>query len=871
MKQLQLHNFLGLAITVSVLAAQPVSAQQVVKVTGVQLSPSENGLNVILETPDGKSPQAFTTRYGQTLVTDVVNAQLALPDGKPFRQDNPAEGIASVIVMQESGNSIRVRVTGETALPTAKVTQSDRGLVLSVTPTAPTANTPQPTPETPESQQPSQEPAAPTDQAEPEVQIDAETPGAEQSQKPAADGQQQINVTVTATRTEEETQDVPRSVSVITREQIEQQTNLTRNLQDIIGQTVPGLAPPTQSSSTFGQSIRGRNTQVLIDGVPQSTSRNAFRDLRTIDPAAIERIEVVRGPSAIYGDGATGGVINIITRTPSEDRLTARTEVGVDSAGDLEAGSFGTYLQQLFSGTEGNLDYAVSAAFSSSGGFFDAEGDRIPPDPNAQGGFSDAETVNLFAKFGLNIDDNQRLQFTFNRFDDQQDTDFSTDSTVNLLPGRQKARAREGLVLDELPGTENTLLNLEYSHDDLLGSSVQAQLYYRDYLTRFFPSDNRSFSSLGNLIFQSQVESERFGGRLQIETPLFNQGAARLLWGVDYTNEDTVQPVTTFDPAAFDASSGLVFQSTGERIWTPALELSSLGLFAQLTWDVSDRLIINGGVRHENADASVDDFTTLAGRNIQGGDLNFDATLFNIGAVYFLTDELNVFANFAQGFSLADIGLALRNPAAGLNSVETLSPEPQTVDNYEIGVRGQWGAVQASLSGFYNTSDLGTTFTAPGTVTRAPERIYGVEAAVDTQPSDRWQLGGSLTLLGGEIDQGDDGDYEPLDGFRIPPLKLTAYVENETLPGWRNRLQALLSGDRDVFGESAAFGRRPVDSYVTVDYISSIQLGSGTLQIGVENLFDNQYFPVVSQLQSTDTAYSAARGRTLSIRYSFEW
>jgi len=842
-KQLQLLNILGLAATVPVLMAQPVHAQ-LVQVTGVQLSPTETGLEVILETPEGTSPQVFTNRYGQTFVADIVNTQLALPDGKTFRQDNPVEGIASVTVTQQTPNSIRVTVTGEMGVPSGQVTQSDRGLVLSLMPKAdPTAV--QPTPETPES---------------------------ETAEEPTASGEEEIDIVVTATRTEEQAQDVPRSVTVIRREEIEQQTQLTRNLQDILGRLVPGLAPPTQSSSNFGQSLRGRNVLVLIDGVPQSTSRNAFRDLRTIDPAAIERIEVVRGPSAIYGDGATGGVINIITRQPSEERLSSQTEVGISAAlGELQGGSFGNHIQHIISGTQDNFDFAVSAALTNTAGFFDAEGDRIPPDPNAQGGFSDATTINLFSKFGWNIDDQQRLQLTFNRFDDQQDTNFTTDPIVNTLPGRQKAHALEGLRLDELPGNENTLFNLQYTHENLFGSQVQAQLYYRDYLTRFFPFDGRTFRSLGNQIFQSRVESERFGGRLQIETPLFNEGAARLLWGLDYSNEDTSQPVDIFDQAAFVASGGLDFRRIGERTWTPLLELSSLGLFAQLNWDISDRWIANGGVRYENANVSIDDFTTLANPNviIPGGDLDFDATLFNIGTVYFLTDELSVFANFAQGFSLADIGLVLRNASPGF-SVDSLSPQPQKVDNYEIGVRGQWDSVQASLSAFYNRSDLGTTFTAPGTVLRAPERVYGVEAALDAQAND-WQLGGSLTLVAGEIDRGDDEDYEPLDGFRIPPLKLAAYVENETLPGWRNRLQALFSGSRDVFGDTIAFGRRPVESYFTVDYISSIQLGSGTLQIGIENLFDRQYFPVVSQLQVNDTAYSAARGRTLSIKYSIDW
>lgn len=363
-------------------------------------------------------------------------------------------------------------------------------------------------------------------------------------------------------------------------------------------------------------------------------------------------------------------MINIITRQASQERLSSQTEVGISAAlGELEAESFGTDIQHIISGTEDNFDLAVSAAFRNTGEFFDAEGDRIPPDPNAQGGFSDATTINLFGKFGWNINDQQRLQLTFNRFDDQQDTDFTTDPIVNTLPGRQKARALEGLRLDELPGNENTLLNLQYTHENLFGSQVQAQLYYRDYLTRFFPFDGRNFASLGNQIFQSRVESERFGGRLQIETPLFSQGAARLLWGLDYSNEDTSQPVDTFAQTAFAASRGIDFRPHGSLTWTPPLELSSLGLFGQLNWDISDRWIVNGGVRYENADASIDDFTTLANPNviIPGGDLDFDATLFNIGTVYFLTDQVSVFANFAQGFSLADIGLVLRNAPSGFS------------------------------------------------------------------------------------------------------------------------------------------------------------------------------------------------------------
>ncbi|MDJ0572546.1 MAG: hypothetical protein QNJ53_26390 [Pleurocapsa sp. MO_192.B19] len=44
--------------------------------------------------------------------------------------------------------------------------------------------------------------------------------------------------------------------------------------------------------------------------------------------------------------------------------------------------------------------------------------------------------------------------------------------------------------------------------------------------------------------------------------------------------------------------------------------------------------------------------------------------------------------------------------------------------------------INSTESGFYNESELGTSFTAPGTVLRAPERIYGLEAAIDIKPAE---------------------------------------------------------------------------------------------------------------------------------------
>lgn len=159
--------------------------------------------------------------------------------------------------------------------------------------------------------------------------------------------------------------------------------------------------------------------------------------LTTIDPEAIERIEVIRGPNAIYGAQATGGLINIITRRASEDRLTSRTEIGEKNSLTRSSDSFGYNLQHSVSGKEDSFDWLASFSIATTGSYFDAEGDRIPSNLVD----ADLTQLNGLLKFGVDLDEQQRLQVTFNHFDQSQDTDFTSDNSIDDIPGIQKARA----------------------------------------------------------------------------------------------------------------------------------------------------------------------------------------------------------------------------------------------------------------------------------------------------------------------------------------------------------------------------------------------------------------------------------------------
>jgi iron complex outermembrane receptor protein len=709
---------------------------------------------------------------------------------------------------------------------------------------------------------------------------------------------------VTATRSAVSIAAVPGAVTVVTRDQIEAQTRAAPRLGPMLAQLVPGLGAATENLSNFGQNIRGRAILVLIDGVPQSTSRNVSRDFINIDPAMVERVEVVRGATSVYGNGATGGVINVITRRGTADGLSFGTELSTEAPLSRPGvAGLGPRIAQRVSGTQGAVDFVASAAAGRTGALFDADGDRVPPDPTGQGGFAETNSYDLFGKAGyaFGAARAQRLELSANHFRSTQDTDYASDFSINSLPAyEQKSRVLSGLELEHGQGTTNTMLNAEYTHGSLLGSRVLAQAYWRDYETTFRPFDDRRYRTVTDVaadgttqqrreytsghVMQTYVNSSKHGGRLQLETPLSRRLGASILWGADYTGETTEQPVHLYDSVAFVESNGRVFRQTGGAKFVPPLDLRTLGLFAQVAVNPVSRLTLRGGLRHERASVSVDDFTALNDVGIEGGILRFDPVLFNAGAVVTLTDAVNVFTNYSEGFSLADIGLVIRQPPPGF-SLGDRQADPQQVNQYEAGVRGSWRRLQASATAFRNSSELGTSVGANLEVVRAPERVRGVELTLDVQPLERVSVGGTYTWSEGEFwtKVGADSSWRPLNSFRIQPAKLTTYIEHQTLPRWKNRVQLLYSGDRDrsydaflarpgVNPEQPAFGERRVEHYTLVDLLSTVDVGPGVLSVGVRNLLNTQYFPVVSQLMPVgNVSYSAAPGATLSLGYSVSY
>lgn len=181
---------------------------------------------------------------------------------------------------------------------------------------------------------------------------------------------------------------------------------------------------------------------------------------------------MLRGATSVYGEGATGGVINVITRRGARGLLRFTTDVSTQSSLSAFGEGLGGRIAQTATGGSGVLDFVARGVFSRTGAFYDAEGDRIPSDPHGQGGVADLDGWDLFGKIGADLGE-QRVQLTANYFRAEQDTEFTGDPTVDETGGT-KARAIPGLEMDEGHGSENLLLKL-----DTTGRSSSAAAFTR--------------------------------------------------------------------------------------------------------------------------------------------------------------------------------------------------------------------------------------------------------------------------------------------------------------------------------------------------------------------------------------------------------
>jgi len=678
-----------------------------------------------------------------------------------------------------------------------------------------------------------------------------------------ADGPARLGpLTVTARRTEQSLSTIPGAVTVVDRAQIEEQLKTTRDVGRILEQTVPGFIGASGGSSQ-PTTIRGRSALVLVNGVPQNQQlRTVGLDFRAIDPNLIERIEVVRGANAVYGFGGTGGVINIITKQSQEGDPTFTTRVGTRFQPlEIDRNTFTKEVYQDVSGRYGRFDYFLGGSFRRLENAFDAEGDRVV---DADAEFNN-DIFDLNASLGFRIDEDQSLRLTANYFRDQMRDGQTT--AANGIPGERKADAVSAVTSFFPTGKfsdPQTSINVTatYDHDDVFGSAVSLQ----GFLQRWKNETFADFTEFGDCCILDRGPDERIdrrlGFRLNIDTPLDATplpDGSRLTWGVDGLN--------------YFNSEGTQSEIAGQFVgFHPDITQNSLAGFGQIEVPIGD-FLLTGGVRHERFNVDFDTQLLSDGSTFQGGEIDYSATLYNAGLVYFLTDSEELFAGFSQGFDVTQPGRAA-TPAVG--SAARIELEPAVTDSFEIGARTFRENWQASITAFYTQSELASRTINPGgelafaIPLRQPEDIWGIEATLDVQPFDDWRFGSTFTWQDG-IRETEEDSAVRIQGRFITPIRFTGYAEYEPVDWASGRMQFSWTPGFDRFPGSTRFAEGKVEGVFLVDVSASFDVGPGQLDVGIENLLNNQYIPPFRQALNDGTQFFAAPGLTAAVSYQIEW
>lgn len=587
-------------------------------------------------------------------------------------------------------------------------------------------------------------------------------------------------IIVTATRIPKSISDVAGTVQTIKGEEVVQQSGAGRKVADILAQLIPSLAPSSGTTSNYGQTMRGRNVLVMIDGVSQTGSRDVARQLNSISPNLIDHIEIVSGATSIYGSGATGGIINIITkRADASKPVGFSTKLGITSANNFRADGLAYELGQTASFSHDNVNGFLGANFTSRGSQFDGNGERIALSP-WQGSTMDTDTIDINGRLSFNLTSDQTLSIGAQYYKDKQDTHYGPDyvnSTDYYL-------AAKGWSLANQPFTERYAINTQYQNTDFLGQVLNVEAYYRNEKSRFVPY---GYSQDGVAVKQSQSNIDFAGIRSTMQSNVKVVGKdLKLSYGLDYDWEKDHQWSDYYMPS----DHGLVYTATGATQGQgPNTQIQNLGTFLQGDYAILDRLNIQAGTRYQYIQANTQSYLTARSNTLMPSDSTHDGKfLFNAGAVYKLTDAQQLYANFSQGFSYPDVQRVLRDVAA--YTLTTSGIAPITVNSYELGWRvNQDNGLNFGLTGFYNTSNKVVQFNSNRSVNivDTDQRVYGAEANISYPFMENYKVGGTLGYTRGQYKDAANNWHE-LNSFVVSPLKATVFAEWNTEEGYGMRI-----------------------------------------------------------------------------------
>ncbi|HEY9778873.1 MAG TPA: TonB-dependent siderophore receptor [Leptolyngbyaceae cyanobacterium] len=839
--RLHLVSSLLLAIPVTVLVAPPVWADAI-QVSAIRLQQTAKGLEIILETRDGQLPQVFTSSFGKTFVANIPNTQLALPQGKNFRQENPIPGIAAISLTQQGANSLRAIITGTSGLPKVNVGRSDASgglrqgsLVLNLTPPADTtAQKPTPTTDTTELS-----PPLPRGEAggapKPEETALEETDNVTQpvkTQQSAADGDEDIEIVVTGeqetrysvpnattgTRTDTPLRDIPQSIQVVPRQVLEDQQiiRIGDALQNVSGVNNVG------SYSGYEEEIRIRGFEV--DTFQGGYFRDGIR-LFTFgfpESANLEGIEVLKGPASIlFGQAQPGGIVNLVTKKPLKEPYYFL---------EGTVGNFDTYIGAFdLSGPlndSGTLLYRLNAFYENAGSFRDfVEGERLFIAPVITWAIGPNTSLTIDAEF---TDDSRTMDDGIPAIGDRP-ADIPLSRFVSEpFSEFKKQEYSVGYVF-----------NHRFNDNLFIKNAFRAQWLYPE---RYYPLSDSLDEDTGELSRSAYWAGGEYAN-YSTQTDLigkFTTGSIQhqLLFGFEY-GKTTENPnfqigipypfINIFDPVYVRQRYPI------EPNFFRDDTTKTLGFYLQDQIDLTANLKFLVGGRLDSFDQ------TRTTRNLgeerqefEQSDSKFSP---RVGVVYQPSDTVSLYASYTSSF----------RPSSGTNrNPDDSTFEPETGRQYEVGIKTDFldGKLSATLAAFDIKKQNVSTEDPSNegfSIQTGEQTSRGIEFDVAGEILPGWNIIASAGYVNAYISE--DETYEVGNRLDNAPefsssLWTTYEIQKGNLQGLGFGLGLYYVGDRQGDLDNSY----ELPSYFRTDAAIYYRRNNWRAALNIRNLFDIEYF-----------------------------
>lgn len=583
-----------------------------------------------------------------------------------------------------------------------------------------------------------------------------------------------------------------------------------------------------------------QNTLVLLDGQPLNDIQLTSIRWSSIPLASIERIEIMNGSGAVlYGGGATGGTINIITKHPDRE---------MHGSAGIGLGSYAAKEWQLaLSGSGKRVGMRVTASGLDSSNYRannNIAQSNLEADMRADAGHGD-----LALKFGA---DNQSLRYPGPRRVDPStgQNQLATDPRGTSTPLDYGKRDGGHVSLGTTQQFDFGQLAGELSYRD-----TKQQAYFDWYC------------SCGGSYLNTDLNLLSVTPRVKIRYQLGGSGNEMIV-GVDLAdwNYDSIR---SSSPATQGTPTAHILATQSNR-----------ALYVQNTSQLGEDTQLTLGARTQRVEYQARDTTNPAA--YASGDQSRTVNAYEIGLRQKLNQEFSLFGRIGRSFRIATVDeifnqYGVCDPVTYVCNSKISILEPQTSQDSEAGIDYQNGnnKVRAAVFQMNLNNEIYYNAITYTNMNLAPTRRYGLELEGTHNYTDAIEVTASYSYTVAKFREGSYGGIN-VSGKNIP---LVPRQRISLSPSWKISEKTTLSGNANYVGQqyfdndpANTFGQK-MPAYTTVDMKLSHREGSWLLAAAVNNLFNEKYFTYAVASNFTPGRYNAypmqERNFSLNATYKF--